>query len=574
QVDDYDSLATDLLRWRDRGTLIAIDDTGSGYASLRHVLRLAPDYIKLDRSLIEGIEHDRSQRALVGAFVAFARETGAMVLAEGVETRAQLMALRDAGVPLAQGYLLGRPAPAWRGDTDYHRLRVDHCATVDELGESVCEHLATFDVMPSFYLERDGVLRCVAQRGLWQVLDGLAPGAGITGEAFQSDTLVVVDDVASDPHYLEAVPGVVAEACIPIRSGGVAVGALNIDSLRPLTGRDIAELRRCAALVNERMDSLGPSSAPGPLALLLDATDRLQRATTDASINSTLLDAARAITGMPTAVLVRSGGAPEDGSIAVSGSLRERILDIGASQLASLVSLVGPSRSCYSADQDDAVCVPGTDVLRDAGVRTLALVPIRPTGGAPGVLAVASEQRRHLHTDTIELLELLAAQAANRLETIAHLSALRRLAHEDSLTGLGNRLAFGEAIARIVDERLGGAVAVLDVDGFKRVNDTFGHLEGDGVLQRLASAFRDAVRPSDAVFRLGGDEFAVLLPHTSAEQAAIIGQRIELSASAVLADRADGVSIGVAMIGPSAEDAVRDADQLLYGVKRARLLLR
>jgi diguanylate cyclase (GGDEF)-like protein len=573
QVADYDVLARHLADWQDRGTLVAVDDTGSGYASLRHVLRLAPNFIKLDKSLVDGVDHDRSLRALVVSFVAFARESGASVVAEGVETRDQLAALRDAGVHLAQGYLLGRPGEGWLSPVRRARsLRLEHCATVAEVGEAVCEHLEALGVMPSLYVERDGLLRCVAQRGLWQVLDGLSPGAGITGQAYGSNTLLVVEDVATAQHYLEAIPGVVAEACTPIRVDDRAVGALNIDSTRPLQPADVDELRRCGELVGERLATLHVDRDSGPLARLVAATIRLERATTEADIADVLLDAASEITDMSTAVLVRPHDDGRPPTAVVRGPLRAAILGIDVLELAALVEYVSASRSCYSAGDDGAVGMVGTDGLRQAGIRSVVVVPIRPATNEPGLLAVASTRRKQLHTDTIELLELLATQAAARLETLAHIAALRRQATEDPLTGLGNRAAFNEALDAWQRLRIVGAVAVFDVDDFKRVNDTFGHLEGDSMLSRLADAFRTVVRPGDGVFRLGGDEFAVLLPEATAHEARSVGDRIQLAASTVLESRGAGISVGVATVGVdrSVEEAMRDADRHLYEAKRAR----
>jgi diguanylate cyclase (GGDEF)-like protein len=568
RVDDYDLLARHLARWQDRGTLVAVDDLGSGYASLQHVLRVAPSFIKLDHSLVDGVDRDRTLRALVASFVAFARESGAVVIAEGVERRDQLVVLRDAGVHMAQGYLLGRPGDGWRSGLVRRRvLRLDQCATVAEAGEAVCEHLAALGVMPSLYLERDGLLRCVAQRGLWQVLDGLPPDAGITGRAFAAGEMVVVHDVATSPEYLEVIPGVVAEACVPIVVDGVVVGALNIDSQRAITSADLDELRRSAVQVGARLASLPPAAVRGPLAALVAATVRLERAGDEGAVARVLVEAAAEIAGMSTALFV-----PPDGTPLVQGPLGAAILGLDVDRLAALVDLVGPGRSCYSAGDDDALGMAGTDLLRGAGVRTVVVVPIRPASSRHRALAVASSRRTHLHTDTIELLELLGAQAAARLETLGHMAALRRRASEDALTGLGNRLAFTEAIASWHLDRSRGGVAVLDVDGFKQVNDTFGHLEGDRVLADLATAFRAAVRPTDGVFRLGGDEFAVLLPQLTAEEAAAVGDRLQFAAAGVLAGRGAGLSVGVAMVraGDPVERALREADDRLYLMKRHR----
>jgi EAL domain-containing protein (putative c-di-GMP-specific phosphodiesterase class I) len=110
-VDDYDALAATLRPLRDRGLRLAIDDTGAGFASLRHILRLEPDIIKLDRSITERIDADRSTRALAAALTLVALESGMSTVAEGIETSSQLAILEAIGVTSGQGFLLGRPGP-------------------------------------------------------------------------------------------------------------------------------------------------------------------------------------------------------------------------------------------------------------------------------------------------------------------------------------------------------------------------------------------------------------------------------------------------------------------------------
>lgn len=111
EVEDYELLHRHLSSLRARGVRMAVDDTGAGYSSLRHILRLKPDIIKLDRTLIGGIDHDPVQRALSSSLVTFARELGGTVVAEGVENTEELVALERLGIPYAQGYHLGRPGP-------------------------------------------------------------------------------------------------------------------------------------------------------------------------------------------------------------------------------------------------------------------------------------------------------------------------------------------------------------------------------------------------------------------------------------------------------------------------------
>jgi PAS domain S-box-containing protein len=113
-VDDYQPLADAVAKLRELGARIAVDDAGAGYASFRHILQLRPDYIKLDRALIDGLDHDPAKRALAGAFVTFGQEIGATIVAEGVETAEEVRAARALGMHAAQGYYTGRPAPADR----------------------------------------------------------------------------------------------------------------------------------------------------------------------------------------------------------------------------------------------------------------------------------------------------------------------------------------------------------------------------------------------------------------------------------------------------------------------------
>ncbi len=111
RVDDYPGLREAVFEIRSTGARLAIDDTGAGFASLVHILNLAPDIIKLDRNLTHGIDLDPVRRALAGALVSFAADVAAPVLAEGIQTYGELETVRELGIRYGQGYLLGRPGP-------------------------------------------------------------------------------------------------------------------------------------------------------------------------------------------------------------------------------------------------------------------------------------------------------------------------------------------------------------------------------------------------------------------------------------------------------------------------------
>jgi EAL domain-containing protein (putative c-di-GMP-specific phosphodiesterase class I)/FixJ family two-component response regulator len=108
-IEDYAALRTEIDALRGMGVRVAVDDAGAGFASLRHTLQLAPDFIKLDVSLTKGIDEDRSRRALAAGLIGFARELPAEVIAEGIETSGELEALQELGVRYGQGFFLAAP---------------------------------------------------------------------------------------------------------------------------------------------------------------------------------------------------------------------------------------------------------------------------------------------------------------------------------------------------------------------------------------------------------------------------------------------------------------------------------
>ncbi|MCU1363187.1 MAG: response regulator receiver modulated diguanylate phosphodiesterase [Acidimicrobiaceae bacterium] len=108
-VDDYDKLNAVCQELRDDGVRLAIDDAGSGYASLRHILKLRPDIIKFDIALTHEVDQDPIKRALVASLLQFSNDVNATVTAEGIESESELSTLNGLGVPWGQGFHLGKP---------------------------------------------------------------------------------------------------------------------------------------------------------------------------------------------------------------------------------------------------------------------------------------------------------------------------------------------------------------------------------------------------------------------------------------------------------------------------------
>jgi diguanylate cyclase (GGDEF)-like protein len=189
--------------------------------------------------------------------------------------------------------------------------------------------------------------------------------------------------------------------------------------------------------------------------------------------------------------------------------------------------------------------------------------------------------RMLLSTMMIGLSGYLGALAArnhwSQAEAQAALSStLAQLATLDHLTGCLNRRAFDSRLAAEVDQaqRLGRGLSVLivDVDHFKQVNDGHGHLVGDRVLSGVSAALRDACRAADIVGRIGGDEFALILPHTTGEAAAALGERLRLAAHDLHLPVPVTLSIGAAQLTGAIDTSQRllqAADLALYEVKSA-----
>src|SRR3954453_9522669 len=110
-VEDYSQLEFVLAALRPAGAAIAVDDAGAGYASLRHIVALRPQFVKLDRWLVADLDRDEAKLAVVESLMTFASRIDAWIIAEGIERAEEMEALQGLRVPLAQGYWLGLPSP-------------------------------------------------------------------------------------------------------------------------------------------------------------------------------------------------------------------------------------------------------------------------------------------------------------------------------------------------------------------------------------------------------------------------------------------------------------------------------
>ena len=228
------------------------------------------------------------------------------------------------------------------------------------------------------------------------------------------------------------------------------------------------------------------------------------------------------------------------------------------------------------ADDDAAVAPEGDD--EEPRIHHGLGVPLADSIGRLGFLTVYSCERRHrFGSDELHRLEQLAERAAPAIENARRFREARQLADLDALTGMHNRRFFHQALEREVSRarRYDRALSliIIDLDDFKQVNDTVGHLAGDEVLAVTSERIQGAVRTADIPCRIGGDEFAIILPESALADAHLLFSRIEdaIASAPVGQAQALGISGGIAELAKNASptDFFDAADEALYRAKHA-----
>jgi diguanylate cyclase len=189
-------------------------------------------------------------------------------------------------------------------------------------------------------------------------------------------------------------------------------------------------------------------------------------------------------------------------------------------------------------------------------------------------------EARIMQKVTVEFYEKLSTHRSEVMKLVDRLERAQTEPLRDPLTGLNNRHGFQRAAEALTTSDLGGvALLAADVDHFKTINDTHGHVIGDKVLLRIAEILRTHIKADDIASRLGGDEFAILLPGMSLAEAAELAEQIRVSVSRTLISRSDGeeyageVSLSIGLALGEKDDTLETlrnrADAAMYEAKDA-----
>jgi diguanylate cyclase (GGDEF)-like protein len=200
-------------------------------------------------------------------------------------------------------------------------------------------------------------------------------------------------------------------------------------------------------------------------------------------------------------------------------------------------------------------------------------------------MSVSRKMPNSFNEEHLRILHFLADHAAIAIENARLHNLIQQQALTDPLTNIPNRRALNNhldlEIRRARRYQHDFTVLMIDLNGFKRINDRFGHPQGDRVLQHAARCLQDSIRDTDFIARFGGDEFAVILPETSVSSAQVVSEKLArvLASSPIELSNEEQVSltlsIGIATYpqdGNTPDELISAADQAMYTAKEGNIL--
>lgn len=437
----------------------------------------------------------------------------------------------------------------------------------------------------SLYRVSGQSLSLVVQAGAPDAPPEISTAEGVAGRAARTGRPEYVASVREDPDHVPGHPEVTSLAAIPILQEGGVTGLLVAEgtSSRPVTAQHSEFLSACAQQLSVAIRNAAfyedQRRAHDELRVLYEAA----RAVSGALELHTVLDNMISVTcrafGYDSGAIMMVD--PGSGDLVVEAGYGHRETIVGrrlpaGTGIGGWVARTGAPMQAADI-RDDARHAPPDDAAQSE-----LAVPLIAEGKVLGVFSVASARPGAFGPPDLRLLTTLASYAVVGIQNARLYETAQRLAVTDGLTELYNHRYLYESLERVLErarrEEHPVGLIMLEIDNFKRYNDSYGHQSGDEALRTVAALLRRSSRPSDIVARYGGDEFMIVLPGTSKAAALETAERIRRAVEAyplILADEiitSVTLSVGVGAFphdGDTVDLLVEAVDRAQYAAKRS-----
>lgn len=412
---------------------------------------------------------------------------------------------------------------------------------------------------------------------------GIAVGQGVTGRVARTGEPIYIPDVTKIDDYISSFDGARSEICVPVWVNSEIYGVLNVENGQndPLGYEDFQILQAIAlhvgqALDNRRLFDLEHATL-GRMQILQEIASVVAENRNPEEALQQLVDTLGERMGYPLVAIFQR---IDDQFVlnAVRGSDPSKIVFEKFrrdGQTTAILDGFGP----VQLPRPDRAAVMTGELTDGTAILT---VPVHYDDSIEGILVVSGSPDQPISQADKELLPSFADHIAIVLANTYAFNSLKELSRLDPVTGVPNHRYFQEQLSKFLEEARESkselSLLIIDLDNFKQVNDSFGHMVGDEVLRTIAQSLSSQLRSQELVARYAGDEFVVLLPLAPSKMALRIATRITAAISSKFIEMPNGsewrltLSTGVATYptdGTTPVELLRAADMAMYAAKAA-----